>query len=334
MIDIQLETGDRDGLVKWFENFRWGEGISTPSLGTAKTAEVPASAQPPSAETPGSPQLPAAPPNPNSRNTYKLPLLTEPDVEGMFRISELNSVIHPTGVDWDGKPSRPALSPGKSGMASKVVVCLGSPGLTSCHGLRSSFASSNVFGFDLGTGEELSYAGEEQEVDDDELYPRKCVEILGQQVLDAWELSADGVYDDDRSLEQSSQLVGDEFDTDYLCGDMGYDDYSDTSNELDTRLELEIEMILNGTYGGGSSDDWRDGIYSANCSPEPRDRWEGETMVGPDINTEGRNPRRGVNEVMGGECRWSKRPRTRYIAGRNSMLDSDVIFCLRGIDSM
>lgn len=257
----------------------------------------------------------------------------------MFRINELNSVLYPTGVDWDGKSSRPALLPGKSSTASKVAVCLGSPGLTGCHGLRSSFASSNVFGFDLQTGEELSYVDEGQEVGDDELCRREYVETLGQQVLDAWELSVDGVYDDDRDLEQSAQLVGDEFDTDYLCGDVEYDDDSDTSSELDTRLELEIEMILNGTYGGGSSDDWRDGIYSTDCSPELRDGWEGEATVGLDINmgkVDGQNPKRsrGVNEVMGDECGWSERPRTRYIAGRNSMLDSDAIFCLRGIDSM
>lgn len=328
VIDIQLETGDKDGLVEWFENFRWGEGISAPSsnLGTATTAGAPSSAE-----------VPAAPPNQNSINTYKLPLLTEPSVEGMFRINEPNSVLHPAGVDWNGKPSRPALSPGNIGTASKVVVCLGSPGLTSCHGLRSSFASSNVFGFDLETGEELSYVDEEQEVDDDGLCQRECVEILSQQVLDAWELSVDGAYDDDQYLEQSPQLLGDEFEIDYLRGDMGYEDDSGTSNELDTRLKHEIEMILNGIYDDGSSDCWRDGTYSTDLSPELRHGWEGEITVEPDINTgkvEGQNPERGVGEVMSDEGGWNERPRTRYITGRNSMLDSDVIFCLRGIENM
>lgn len=328
VIDIQLEIGGGDGLVQWFENFRWGEGISAPSLipGTPTTART---------ET-------------NSSNTCTLALLSEPkvpgDARGTFRINERASVLHPDGAARNGEHSRPALLPSSTGMASNVVllspIYLESPKLASCYGSRSSFASSagDAFRFDLEVGEALSdveEGHEEQEVDADELclvHPvGENVKILGRQVLNGWELSVDGAYDNDRNSEDGQ---GDKLGIDDLYRYTGYEDDSDTSNEFDTRLEKEIEMILNGTYGGGSSDDWRDGIDSADYSP---DEWEEEIIVGLDIDlgkVEERNVKREMDEVIRDEGGWSERPRTRYIAGRNSMLDSDVIFCLRGIDSM
>lgn len=327
VIDIQLETGDGDGLVQWFENFRWGEGIPAPSSipGTPATATT---------ET-------------NSSNTCTLALLSELGVpggaSGIFRINERASVLHPDGAVRNGEHFRPVLSPGTTGMTSNVVllspIYLESPRLASFYGSRSSSASSagDAFRFDLEVGEALSDVDEgheEQEFDANKLclvHPvGENAEILGQQVLDGWELSVDGAYDNDRNSEECQ---GNKLGIDNLYRDTGYEDDSETSNEFDTRLEKEIEMILNGTYGGGSSDDWRDGIYSVDNS---LDEWE-EIRVGLDIDlgkVEERNFKREMDEVMGDEGGWSERPRTRYIAGRNSMLDSDVIFCLRGIDSM
>lgn len=327
VIDIQLEIGDGDGLVQWFENFRWGEGILAPS----SVPRTPATAR---AEM-------------DSSNTCTLTLLSELGVpggaSGTFRINERASVLHPDGAVRNEEHLRPVLSPGTTGMTSNGVLLSPiypeSPRLASCYGSRSSFASSvgDAFRFDLEVGEALSDVDEgheEQEVDADELglvHPvGDNAEILGQQVFDGWELSVDGAYDNDRSSEGSQ---GNKLGIDNLYRDMGYEDDSDTSNEFDTRLEKEIEMILNGTYGGGSSDDWRDGIYSTDNS---LDEWE-EIRVGLDIDlgkVEKWNVKREMDEVMGNEGGWSERPRTRYIAGRNSMLDSDVIFCLRGIDSM
>lgn len=106
----------------------------------------------------------------------------------------------------------------------------------------------------------------------------------------------------------------------------------DGEEEVANSLEMEIEMMLGG-YVSGASDDWRDGIYSAgSSSPEAEEmgEWgdgEGEEIVvGLDI---------GFDEVEG---EWMRsgidRPKTRYLAGRNSMLDGDAIFCLRGVDSI
>lgn len=260
VIDIQLGIGDGDGLVQWFENFRWGEGLSSPRL---------------SPGTPGG----------NGNTICTLPLSSKPttpkSAKSTFSEKDRASVLNPDGIIRNGEQSRPALSPNTSNINGLLSPAyLASPRLASCYGSRSSFASSagDAFRFDLEVGKALSAVGG-------------------------------------------------------LCGDAEYegDDSSDTSNEFDTHLEQEIEMILNGAYGGGSSDDWRDGVHSTD-SPFPKqdDEREEEIMVGLDIDM----GKTGMDEVMGDEDGWSERPRTRYIAGRNSMLDSDVIFCLRGIDSM
>lgn len=330
VIDIQLGIGDGDGLVQWFENFRWGEGLSSPNL---------------SPRTPGT----------DGDNICILPLSGEPatpkSVKSTFSKKDRALVLNPDGAIRNGEQSRPALSPNTSNVTGLLSpVYLASPRLASCYGSRSSFASSagDAFRFDLEVGEALSAVDEgheEEEFDANELYQislvRENIEIPGQQVFGGWELGVGGFYDGGyRDLEERPSMEGGGLGFGDLCGDAEYegDDSSDTSNEFDTRLEQEIEMILNGTYGGGSSDDWRGWVYSADSSsPEQDDEREGEIIVGLDIDmgkAEERNFGTEMDEVVGDEDGWSERPRTRYIAGRNSMLDSDVIFCLRGIDSM
>lgn len=323
VIDIQLGIGDGDGLVQWFENFRWGEGLSSPSLSPA---------------TPGR----------NGSTICILPLSSKPttpkSAKSTFSEKDRASVLNPDGAIQNGEQSRPALSPNTSNINGFLSpVYLASPRLASCYGSRSSFASSagDAFRFDLEVGEALSAVDEEEEFDANELYqinPVKMnIEIQGQQVFSGWELGVGGLYNGGyRDLEERPQVEGGGLGFGGLRGDAEYegDDSSDTSNEFDTHLEQEIEMILNGVYGGGSSDDWRDGVYSTDSPfPEQDDERGGEITVGLDIDM-GKTGGAGMDEVMGDEDGWSERPRTRYIAGRNSMLDSDVIFCLRGIDSM
>lgn len=333
VIDIQLGIGDGDGLVQWFENFRWGEGLSCPSL------------------SPGTPET-------NGNNICILSLPSKPTTlessKNTFSMKDCESVLDPDGAIRNEEQSRPALSLNTNDIAGLLSPAyLTSPRLPSCHGSRSSFASSagDAFRFDLEVGEALSAVDEgheEEEFDANELYQispvRENIEILGQQVFGGWVLGVGRLnYGGDRDMEERPQMEGGGLGFGELYGDAEYegDDSSDTSNEFDTHLEQEIEMILNGAYGGGSSDDWRDGIYSADSSsPEQDDEMEGEIIVGLDIDmgtagkVEERNFGAGIDEVIGDEDGWSERPRTRYIAGRNSMLDSDVIFCLRGIDSM
>lgn len=336
VIDIQLGIGDGDGLVQWFENFRWGEGLSSPSL------------------SPGTPGK-------RDSNICILPLSGKPrtprSTESTFSVWERVPALNPDDGVRNGEQPGPALSPGTNNMAKNTgfltPAYLASPRLASCHGSRSSFASSagDAFRFDLEVGEALSDVDEgheEGEADANELYQISPVKentgILGQEVFGGWGLGVGRLYEDkDRDLKGGLRLRGDDgLDVDELYKDVDYegdDNGSDTSNEFDSRLEQEIEMILNGTYGGGSSDDWRDGIYSADNSSleQDDDEWDGEIIVGLDIDMEMMRKvdvRTKTDEVMGDEDGWSERPRTRYIAGRNSMLDSDVIFCLRGIDSM
>lgn len=364
VIDVELEMDYADGLVKWFENFCLGEGVTSPNMdikspGTARTST---STQAPRGTRTSNPNIPSLPP-------ARVPR-TPRSAKNTFSVEDRASVLDPDGAVRNGEPSLspgPLFSPGNvannTGLLSPVYPV--SPRLVSYYGARSSSASSvgDAFRFDLEMGEALSDVDEEfegheigvskpsqlspgrgntGELNDGVPNERQANwELVVEQKLDVDELYGDGSINTGRN----QQRTADELDIDDLYLDDEYEDgdnTSDTSSEFDSRFEQEIEMILSGTYGGGSPDDWRDGIYSAgSSSSEQSDEWEGEIMVGLDINmsmqmvgkAEGTEIEMGIDGVMGDEG-WRERPRTRYIAGRNSMLDSDVIFCLRGVDIM
>lgn len=352
VIDVELEMGDTDGLVEWFENLRWGEvSSSNPNPETPRTVITLITA-------PISRSLKT-----DSNSTFILPLTRTPktpqSAKSTFSVKDRASILDPSGAVRNGEPFlSPRLANSSSGSnATKFSGLLSpvyslSPGLASYYGTRSSITSSvgDAFRFDSEMGEELSDVDEEHEEHEIDVgglnqlnMMRDDVEKLDQQVFDGHVVNKQQVGRH-RSCVEQSQQGSHEMDTE-LSEDEEYEDdgdTSDTSGEFDARLEQEIEMILSGTYGGGSPDDWRDGIYSASCSsPEQEDEWEGDIMVGLDIDmgmqmtgkVEGVGVGMGINGLLGDEG-WKERPRTRYIAGRNSMLDSDVIFCLRGVDSM
>ncbi|KAI5850520.1 hypothetical protein DFP73DRAFT_591390 [Morchella snyderi] len=239
----------------------------------------------------------------------------------VFNIEARASILDPDGAVVNREPSPPLqpsptkpittvmLSPkppGETALLSPVYPV--SPRLASYYGARASFASSvgDAFRFDEDEGCALSDVDEryEDELDVDEMYEEQFL--------------------DEGHQEQ--------------YGGGG--------------LELEIDMILNGGYGGGSPDDWREGIYSAESSGSSvdveeviADYWteeerEGDILVGMMLGEEGEEGEEGLDWAAL-EGAWAEeelldrgRPRTRYLAGRNSAIEGDVVFCLKGADSI